>query len=264
MYSKHICVASGARIVKRSEAGELPALLEKLAEAGGGRVVSVRREKGEDYLAAGSCCGFVYLPEGVLIELLPRVKGGPAEARKALCAELCRRYGLPFVPSAFDPERNFMESFVSLFANETMKIVKSGVLSTYTTCEENSTSVQGVILFSENMRRNLVHRERVYVRRDVFTSDRAENRIIKAGAAKLAKLTADPRSAHLLKEALSFLDEAASPRDIAAEFGRCVNARNAKKYSAVLGMCRSIFGLEEGSLLPARAAACAQLFELSL
>ena len=84
-----------------------------------------------------------------------------------------------------------------------MKIIKSGVLSAYTSREENLTTVQGTIMFAENIRRNLVHRERLYVRHDVFTPDRAENRIIKSAALMLSKLTADAHSSHLLMEALS-------------------------------------------------------------
>ena len=257
--TRHICVSAGERIAELSPGdGGLSAMLSELAEVS--PAVEVRTEKGRRYFAAGSCCGFARFTDGTLLEILPHAKGGTAGARRALCEGFCRRCGASFSPSAFDPEINFMEFFISVFAGETMKIIKSGVLSAYASREENMTSVQGTILFAENIRRNLVHRERLYVRHEVFTPDRAENRIIKAAAAKLKKLTESSHSSHQLMEALSFLDEAVVPGDVAAEFGKCVNTRNAKKYSTVLSICRMLFDKNEGTAFTGKYIACAQFF----
>jgi 5-methylcytosine-specific restriction endonuclease McrBC regulatory subunit McrC len=157
---------------------------------------------------------------------------------------------------------NFLEYFISVFAGETVKIIKSGVLSAYASREENMTAVQGTIMFAENIRRNLVHRERVYVRHDVFTPDRAENRIIKAAAAMLNKVTANSHSSHLLKEALSYLDEVRTPYDITAEFGKCINTRNTKKYSTILSICRMLFDRNEGTAFSGKYILCAQFYKI--
>ncbi|WP_303836439.1 hypothetical protein [Ruminococcus flavefaciens] len=266
MYTKHLCVSANENIAEISaENGKLSEMLGEFAEvcgADGRKVIAVSGKNGKKYFTAGSYCGFAYLTDGTLIEVLPRTKNGTADARKTLCAEFCRRCGYTFVPSALDPEMNFMEYFISVFADETMKIIKSGVLSRYTSCEENMSSVQGAILFSENIRRNLVHRERVYVRHDIFTPDRAENRIIKAAAKLLNKMTADSRSSHLLKETLSFLDEVRVPHDITAEFGKCINTRNTKKYSTTLNICRMLFDKNEGTAFSGKYILCAQFYKI--
>ena len=266
MYNRHICVSANERIAELSpEDGGLLSALSELAEvcaSEGKEAVTLRRANGKCIFTAGSYCGFACFADGTLLELLPR-RESIADARKALCEEFCRRCGTEFSPRGFDPEVNFMEYFISLFAGETMKIIKSGVLSAYTSREENLSSVQGTIMFSENIRRNLTHRERIYVRHDVFTPDRAENRVIKASAAMLNKLTASSHSSHLLKEALSYLDEVAVPYDITAEFGKCINTRNTRKYSTILAICRMLLDSNEGTAFTGKFISCAQLYEMS-
>lgn len=243
----------------------LSEMLGEFAEvcaAEGRKAITVGRRHGVSCFNAGAYCGFALLTDGTLIEVLPPAGKDTDFARKVLCAEFCKRCGYKFSESGLRPGMNFMEYFISIFAGETMKIIKSGVLSAYKSREENMTAVHGTILFPENIRRNLVHRERVYVRHDVFTPDRAENRIIKAASAMLMKLTADPHSTHLLKEAVSFLDEVPAPHDIRAEFSRCINTRNAKKYSTVLSICRMLFDRSEETAFSGRYVQCAQFYRM--
>jgi len=267
MYTRHICVSAKGKIADMSpENAELSAMLGEFAEvctAEGREAVALRGENGARYFSAGIYCGFACLTDGTLIEILPPVGNTEEYARNVLCAEFSRRCGFSFSPSDNYSNANFFEYFTSVFAGETMKIIKSGVLSAYTSCEENMTSVQGTILFAENIRRNLVHRERLYVRHDVFTPDRAENRIIKAAAAKLNKLTANSHSSHLLKEALSYLDEVAVPRSITAEFNRCINTRNTRKYSTILSICRMLFDKNEGTSFSGKYVSCAQFYRMN-
>ena len=266
MYTRHLCVSANEQIAEFS--GKNPGLSKSLGEfaeicaADGRKAITVSQKNGVKYFMAGSYCGFACLADGTLVEILPHTENGTENARRELCTEFCRRCGYAFSPSGFDPDMNFMEYFISVFAGETMKIIKSGVLSTYASREENLTSVQGTIMFAENIRRNLVHRERIYVRHDIFTPDRAENRIIKAAAKMLNKITANSHSSHLLKEALSFLDEVYVPLDIAAEFGKCINTRNTKKYSTTLNICRMLFDRNEGTAFSGKDILCAQFYKI--
>lgn len=266
MYTRHICVTANEKIADFSrENGELSEMLGEFAEvcaADGRKAVTVRQQKGVKYFMAGSYCGFARLTDGTLVEILPNTKNDNA-AREKLCAEFCKRCGHSFRPSAIAPDTNFMEFFISVFAGETMKIIKSGVLSAYASREENMTSVHGTILFAENIRRNLVHRERIYVRHDIFTPDRAENRIIKAAASKLIKITDNAHSSHLLKEALSYLDEVRMPYNVTAEFSKCINTRNTKKYSTVLNICKMLFDKNEGTAFSGKYISCAQFYKMS-
>ena len=265
MYTRHICVSANECITEISEENSgFPSMLGEFAEvceAEGRQAVTLSGKKGRKYFKAGSYCGFVYFADGTLLEILPKAED-TTSARRILAAEFCRRCGFDLSKAVFDPEINFLEFFISVFSGETTKIIKSGVLSAYASREDNLTSVQGTIMFAENIRRNLVHKERVYVRHDVFTSDRAENRIIKASAKMLIKMTANSHSSRLLNEALAFLDEVNIRGNITAEFGKCVNARNTKKYSTVLSIGRMLFDKNEGTAFSSKYVTCAQLFNI--
>ena len=265
MYTRHLCLSANESInALAPENSEFKGALNGFAEAcseDGRNIMTVSEKDGAKYFNTGSYCGFACLADGTLIEILP--DKNRAKGRKALCMEFCSRCGFTFNEMNFDPEMNFLEYFISVFAGETIKIIKSGVLSAYASREENMTSVQGTILFAENIRRNLVHRERLYVRHDVFTPDRAENRILKGAAAKLIKLTANSHSSHLLKEALSFLDEARMPYNIANEFSQCINTRNTKKYNTTLNICRMLLDKNTGTSLTGKDISCAQFFKIS-
>lgn len=262
MPENYICVSANGIIAEHSaENKELSEMLGEFAE--NCKAVKIRQKNDKEYFTADSVCGFARFTDGTLIEILPHSENSREDARKELCAEFCRRCGYSFSSISFNPDMNFMEFFISVFAGETMKIIKSGVLSAYTSREENMNSVQGTILFAENIRRNLVHRERLYVRHDVFTPDRAENRIIKAAASVLIKITENPKSSHLLKQALSYFDEVRMPQDIAAEFGKCVNTRNTKKYSTVLNICRMMFDRNEGTAFSGKYVTLAQFYKMN-
>ena len=156
MYTRHFCVFSNEMIAEFSaKNGELSQMLGEFAEVcslEGRNAVTVSRKNGKKSFMAGQYCGFASLADGTLIEILPKTEGGAENARKELCAEFCKRCGFPFSMSGLQPGMNFMEYLISVFAGETMKIIKSGVLSTYTSREENMNAVHGTIMFSENIR----------------------------------------------------------------------------------------------------------------
>ncbi|MBE6862097.1 MAG: hypothetical protein E7497_04240 [Ruminococcus sp.] len=204
----------------------------------GADVMSVAEENGQRIIKASDYAGFVQLSDRTQIEILPYNEDGINVARTMLFRRLCSISGIQYTENDVSGEYGFMECFISVFARECMKIIKSGLLCGYSSVEENLTMVQGNILFAENSRRNLVHKERVYVRHDVFTPDRSENRLIKAAAKLMMKLSASPQNTLNLRKILSCLDEVALPVNYKLEFANCINTRNTKKYSTVLGMCR--------------------------
>lgn len=208
-------------------------------ETEGGRVLALSEEKGRRIISSCGYTGFIQLSDRSQTEILP---SNPEEniqkAREELFTWLCESLGIRFNASDITADYGFMEYLISVFSRECMMIIKSGLLCGYASVEENLSMVQGNILFAENSRRNLVHKERVYVRHDVFTPDRAENRIIKAAAGLMMKLSDNPQNILSLRRILSCLDEVALPVNIKAEFSACINTRNTRKYSTVLALCR--------------------------
>lgn len=76
-------------------------------------------------IESGDCCGFIRLVDGTLIEILPNVQSDDVNAaRENLCRSFCSRIGYGFGDSRLSESANFMEYFISVFAAESMKIIK--------------------------------------------------------------------------------------------------------------------------------------------
>lgn len=224
-------------------------------------------ENGEKVIKAANYVGIVKLNDGTVIEILPKLAGKKAgsfsEPKKLVYQMLSTLLGIPYNDrDTVDMNETFLEYFISVFARECMKIIKSGLLSGYVSVEENMTAVQGNILFAENIRKNLVHRERLYVRHDVFSPDRAENRLIKSTASLMMKLSKSHRSSQNLKQILAYLDDVKFSADYDVDFSKCVNTRNAKKYSIVLNICRLFLKNHNFSEYHGKYVAYAMLFPM--
>ncbi len=261
----HISVSVGEQIIELTpEYSAHYEMLDEFAENCQMRnkmAVISQQENDKKFITAGSYCGFIKLIDGSVIEIFPKYDKDKQLAKKLLFMEFCKRCGFEFDDKFFDYETSFMENMIAVFARESMKILKSGVLSQYTAVEENLNTVQGKILFSENNRINLLHRERIYVRHDIFSPDRAENRLLKAAASKLIKVTDNPHSSHLLRQITAYLDDVKKNVDYTNEFSKCVNTRNTKKYSTVLSICRMLLDNHSETYFSGKYVSCAMLFE---
>mgnify|MGYP003362918734 CR=1 FL=1 len=76
-------------------------------------------------------------------------------------------------------------------------MVRQGMRRGYTTRESNLTALRGRLLVAVQMRHNLLSPDRFHTRHDVFTADRAENRLIHAALhAALAQATTQANRSH--------------------------------------------------------------------
>ena len=46
------------------------------------------------------------------------------------------------------------------------------------------------------------------------------------------------------------------------EFSKCINARNTKKYSTILNICRMLFDRNEGTAFSGKYISCAQFYRM--
>lgn len=227
---------------------------------------------GNKAIKAADYVGILRLADGSCIELLPKVagirRGAVAENREVLYKMLSAYCDIPYEGRAAEAENGsgsentFLEFFISVFVRECMKIIKSGLLSGYESIEENTTQVKGSILFAENNRRNLVHRERLYVRHDEFTPDRVENRLMKSAASVMTKLSGNHQNVQNLKKIMAILDEVRFSENYDADFAKCVNARNTKKYNTVLNICRLFLRSKKNAEYSGKFVSYALLFPM--
>jgi 5-methylcytosine-specific restriction enzyme subunit McrC len=107
----------------------------------------------------------------------------------------------------------FMETYVNNLSVEWRR----GRIQDYVSVEENRPFLKGKLLFSEQLRRNLIHKERLFTRSDEFISDNPYSRVLKAALRLCGEQLAGNRVARnaraLLPEFDGVSDIASIPRD---------------------------------------------------
>ena len=73
---------------------------------------------------------------------------------------------------------NMLDIFIRLFLDELVLLTKRGLARNYHAVEDNIPVLKGRILFTQNIRTNIVDRSRFYVEYDEFSANRPANRLI--------------------------------------------------------------------------------------
>ena len=138
-------------------------------------------------LTARNYVGLIAMTDGTVIEILPKIAGNDVsnnEAKKILLEMLKTLNDVQFKDfniSNMQPDRlNLLEIFIQMFLGEINILIKQGMKSAYTNVEANESFYKGKLMASQNIRRNLVRRDRFFVQYDDFNPNRPENRLIKS------------------------------------------------------------------------------------
>ena len=233
------------------------------------------RDKKGDFLQAQNYVGIIQTKSGDSLEILPKIhdndNGGNKEAvensKRILLRMLKTLKNHPFkninIANLKSLNLPLLEIFISMFLNEVSKLIKIGIKSDYVVLEDNLKFLKGKLKISEQIRKNIVHKERFYVCYQEFSIDRAENRLIKRTLDFLYRRSKSSRNQRLIREYLFIFDEISSSSDINADFSRLKLNRQTKHYEQAL-LWSKIF-LQNKSFSPYRGSdvAFALLFDMN-
>lgn len=197
-------------------------------------------------ITAKNHVGVIALKDGTVIEILPKIydetQDGTKSARQLLVKMLNTLNSGPpkkLQTANLAVERmNILEAFIRMFVDEVIRLTKRGLKSNYETLEDNLGCVKGKILFSEHIRRNFAHKERVYVAYDEFTVNRPENKLLKSTLSYLYSHTREPRNKKDIKNLLNTFSDVELSANYDADFERIVPDRNTKSYETALNWAR--------------------------
>lgn len=233
------------------------------------------RDKKSDFLQAQNYVGIIQTKSGDSLEILPKIhdndNGSNKEAvensKKILLRMLKTLKNHPFKNINIANLKNLnlplLEIFISMFLDEVSKLIKIGIKSDYVELEDNLKFLKGKLKISEQIRKNIVHKERFYVYYQEFSIDRAENRLIKSTLEFLYRRSKLSKNQRLIREYLFIFDEISSSSDINADFSRLKLNRQTKHYEQAL-LWSKIF-LQNKSFSPYRGSdvAFALLFDMN-
>lgn len=203
-------------------------------------------EDGREALRPTRYVGIIMLKDGTQIEILPQIKLDFDEniiASKLLILRMLdaiREVPIKNVDELYfkKEQLSIFEMCVRMFTDEVLSVVRNGLKQTYVPYQGNEMFVKGKTLYSEHARKNFAHKERFYVQYDVFSVNRAENRLIKKALQTLDKLSSNNLNKKKIRMLLMSLDGVDASIKLNDDFKTSIEDRGMNKYFNAMKWCR--------------------------
>jgi 5-methylcytosine-specific restriction enzyme subunit McrC len=206
--------------------------------------LSARRGIGK-IITAKNYVGLITMADGTVIEILPKIVGGnitEGDTKRIFLEMLKTLRDVPFkdfnISHLHFDRLNLLEIFIRMFLDEVSILTKQGLKSAYTPVESNERFFKGKLLTSQNIRYNLVNKERIFVCYDDFNINRPENRLIKSTLRFLFNSTGDGHNRQHAARLMNLFDGVEYSKKYDADFSKCFSDRSVNHYNKVLSLCR--------------------------
>ena len=204
--------------------------------------LSVQRGVGK-IITAQNYVGMITMNDGTVIEILPKIYSKEEENEqktKKLFIDMLKSFKeFPyknFQMSNMDISKmSIFEIFIRMFIDEVFYIVKRGIKSDYQRVSENKPFLKGKIDFSKQIKYNLIHKERFFVRYNDYNTNCIENRIIKETLLYLYKFTSSSKNKKDIKILLNNFENVNTLKVYSKDdFDNLVIDRNKKYYERAI------------------------------
>ena len=155
-----------------------------------------------------------------------------------------------------------LDVFMQMFCQELLEICKKGIRHDYVAIEENRAYLKGKLLFSGQIRHNLVHKERFYTSSDEYITDIASNRLIKSTLALINSKATSHATLTLINQCLEVFEEIPSSGNIEGDFLSCTSSRHFSYYDNLLEWCKLFLQGNSFSAYSGESKAYALLFPM--
>lgn len=203
---------------------------------------------GYNRLHFGSFVGVVQVGD-LAIEILPKLDNeiSADQGRKWQRAllDMLRQSGLLAVESAPDADLHLGQSplvdvYLDSFLSEVEHLTHSGLAKRYRLTEGNLYKLKGRIQFAQHLRRNLLHRERMFTAHQVYDRDNPFNRILKCALGIVGNLAVRQSLGSRAAASLLWFEQVADARITVDTFDRLKFDRNTERYRRALQLARLI------------------------
>jgi 5-methylcytosine-specific restriction enzyme subunit McrC len=216
----------------------------------------IEYEAGKHMLFPDDYVGVIALKDGTQIEIIPRIDQGDGrdwninDAKWKILNMLDTMTDVPLkeVNKRYYARENLnlFEICVRMFVEEVQGILFSCLKQAYVPYRDNELFVKGKTIYSIHARKNFAHKERFFVEYDVFSVNRAENRLILSTLLLLSKLSANNRNLKKIKAVIPAFDDVVPSERFELDFSLCVLDRSMGKYLSAI-MWAKLFLLDKGS-----------------
>ena len=239
--------------------------------------VSYKKRFGE-VIQAKNFVGVISLPSGLQIEILPKIDisndRDDKQLRKIFLKMLSAVLDLDYKTfQAADLDKDsrlpLFEIFISDYCRKVRDVLRLGIKRDYAIQEDNLSTFRGKLRVGEQIRRNVVHKERFCVAYDDFGLNAVENRVIKTALELLLNKSKSSRNKIDISQLLDSMDDVPTCNDVKADVQSVRTKRIEAYYQSALkwsilflrGYSISAFSGIEGSGATALLFPMEKLFE---
>jgi 5-methylcytosine-specific restriction enzyme subunit McrC len=157
--------------------------------------------------------GVITTPNGVQIEILPKIDNGDDVGKSRLTLERMLRVvnDLPFIQTTESDlklkDKPLLEVLIGWFLSCVDGVVKQGIRKDYSRIEAQEKFLKGQLQTSKQFNEPLHRQHLFHIEYDVFTMNRAENRLIYSALMKILEWSKDNENQKLAKHFLVLFDE---------------------------------------------------------
>jgi 5-methylcytosine-specific restriction enzyme subunit McrC len=130
--------------------------------------------------------------------------------------------------------------YFEIFLNELDMIVHRGLIKNYSKKEENLNVLKGKIIFSKQVRKNLFHKEKMYVRHSSYSQENLLNMILYKTLLMIDRYTLDPSIKVRLKNALSSFPKMPTLKVTEKVFQKIKYSRNSEIYKKAISISKLV------------------------
>lgn len=210
-------------------------------------LVRVKRQGKSIALQVVNFVGVLDTPCGSRIEILPKVAAkdeNPELARKTLLKMLSVVEKLKleqFHQSSLQTlKQPLFEVLITQFLQATSKLIKRGLRSQYKRIEKETSFLKGQLLTAKQIRQRPGRQHYFQVSHDVFTADRAENRLLHSAIAQVFKWTKSTNNQRLARELLFVFHDIEKSTDYKSDFRKWSKDRTLAHYRDIKPWCELI------------------------
>ena len=202
-----------------------------------------RKRNVGDVVSVKNYVGLIQMKNGYQIQVLPKISfgsedSGNRETKRVFLKMLRSMKNFPakaFNDAGLKVDRmNLYEIFISMYLQEVRQLIKRGIRSDYNSQEDNLKFFKGKLLTAQHIKANIVHKERFYLAYDEFSTNRAENRLIKATLIKLQKLTGSAENSKEIRQLLISFEMVEPSVNYTKDFSEVKIDRSTKDYEMLM------------------------------
>ncbi len=205
------------------------------------RFIRPSNYRGKKALQVVNFVGVITLPDDIHLEILPKtseVSQNLVKTRQLLVRMLVVVNELPFIQSTKAGveifEKPLPDVLITLFLKQLADVVRKGIRKDYERIEAEERFLKGRLLVSQQISQPVSRRHLFRIAYDVFSENRAENRLIHSALVQVAKWCKSENNQKLARELRFAFNDIPVSTNYKSDFGQWRNSRDMISYKPLL------------------------------